>query len=115
MFKKTIKATFLCLAFAQSADAGGIMPNFSNDPTPETAYSTLNNSDSCLLASEALNSKDIDLTEDQKLIADLALEVQTTDLGAIVTQKIQMIMFFTVFGMTMIVTPMETRVAIYLT
>ncbi len=85
--KQAIKATLLCVAFAQSAQAGGVMPELADDITPETAYGALANDGSCLLASEALNPNIMGLTEDQQTISNIAREVSSTDLGLSIIQK----------------------------
>jgi|GEM_PF-2824248 len=85
--QKITKATFLCLAFAQSVQAGGVMPDLADDTTPETAYSTLVNSGSCLLASEALNPNTVGLTQDQQTISSITKEISSTDLGLSIIQK----------------------------
>ena len=87
MIKQALSASAATLAFSSVAYAADPMPDFENTHPAEAHYTTLSAHGGCLLASEALDPEGMDLTDDQKTISELAQNVASTYLGAIVTQQ----------------------------
>ena len=102
MGKRYLLAGAAVAAFSQIAKAEPI-PDFADTVTPETAYAVLDQSQACLLASEALNPPtNALLSPVQSQISIIAKTITQSELGEVVTrQNAANNVFYCQFDMTL--------------